>query len=151
MKSSTCLWCGQPTPGPARVCDVRRFGLMRFAGWFEPARLWVRQNSKLVAKTETATTMADQDFANSGILFGNDRKREGSNDPDYKGTCDCRSPFWKAGRATYGPTGFGNAGADPGFRERLGRNYVTAARASLREFGDRIGILDRQTNSDRTF
>ena len=57
-------------------------------GWFEPARLWARQNSKLVAKTETVTNMADKDFPNSGILFRNDRKREGSHDPDYKGTCD---------------------------------------------------------------
>jgi hypothetical protein len=32
--------------------------------------------------------MADRDFPNSGILFKNDRKREGSHDPDYQGTVD---------------------------------------------------------------
>ena len=32
--------------------------------------------------------MADRDFPNSGILFRNDRKREGSRDPDYQGTVD---------------------------------------------------------------
>jgi hypothetical protein len=41
--------------------------------------------------------MADRDFPNSGILFRNDRKREGSNDPDRKGTvdiqCECGRRF----------------------------------------------------------
>jgi hypothetical protein len=85
---SACRWCGQPTPGPLRVCDALCFGLMRFAGWFEAKRLWERQQSKPAAKTETVGIMADRDFPNSGILFRNDRKRNGSNDPDYRGTCD---------------------------------------------------------------
>lgn len=53
-----------------------------------PGTLWARQNSKLVANTETVIIMGDKNFPNSGILFRNDRKRDGSKDPDYTGTCD---------------------------------------------------------------
>ena len=83
-----CRWCGRNFAGVVPLCSATCFRLAAWVGWFDPARLWARQNSKLVAKTETVTTMADRDFPNSGILFRNDRKREGSNDPDYKGTCD---------------------------------------------------------------
>jgi hypothetical protein len=82
-----CRWCAQPA-GVVPLCSAVCFRLAVWAGWFEPRRLWARQNSKLVAKTETVINMTDKDFPNSGILFRNDRKREGSSDPDYKGTCD---------------------------------------------------------------
>jgi hypothetical protein len=41
--------------------------------------------------------MANGDFPNSGIFFKNDRKRDGSHDPDYQGTiditCECGRRF----------------------------------------------------------
>jgi len=36
--------------------------------------------------------MADRDFPNSGILFANDRKRDGSRDADRTGTGDIECP-----------------------------------------------------------
>jgi hypothetical protein len=72
---------------------------MRFAGWFEPAHLWARQNCKLAMQADAVSqsgeraarkeimTMADRDFPNSGILFKNDRKK-GDRDPDYRGSVD---------------------------------------------------------------
>jgi hypothetical protein len=84
----TCRWCGRPTPGPARACDVRCFGLMRFAGWFEPARLWARKNSKSEGRiAATEKRMETANYTDSGILFKNDR-RTSDKAPDYKGTLD---------------------------------------------------------------
>jgi hypothetical protein len=83
-----CRWCGRNFAGVVPLCGAHCFALALWCGWFDPERLWARQNSKLVAKTETVTNMADRDFPNSGILFRNDKRREGSKDPDYKGTCD---------------------------------------------------------------
>jgi hypothetical protein len=83
-----CRWCGRIFAGAVSLCGPHCFALALWCGWFDPKSLWARRNSKLVAKTETIANMADRDFPNSGILFRNDRKREGSHDPDYKGTCD---------------------------------------------------------------
>ena len=69
----------------ARIC----FALSLWCGWFAPKHLWARRhNSKSAVNTKTVANMADKDFPNSGILFRNDRKRSGTTDPDYKGTCD---------------------------------------------------------------
>jgi hypothetical protein len=83
-----CRWCGRNFAGVVPLCGAHCFALALWCGWFDAKRLWARQHSKLVAKTETVTNTADKDFPNSGILFRNDRKREGSNDPDYTGTAD---------------------------------------------------------------
>jgi hypothetical protein len=95
-----CRWCGRSFAGVVPLCSAACFRLAAWARWFDPERLCARRNSKLVVQAHADSqsgesearkeimTMADRDFPNSGILFRNDRKREGSNDPDYKGTCD---------------------------------------------------------------
>jgi hypothetical protein len=74
--------------------------LALWVGWFDAKRLYARRNSKLAVQAHADSqsgesearkeimTMADRDFPNSGILFRNNRRREGSKDPDYQGTCD---------------------------------------------------------------
>jgi hypothetical protein len=104
-----CRWCGRSFAGVVPICSPGCFRLALWVGWFDAKRLWARGNNKLVVRarahsqsveSETRkeiTTMADRDFPNSGILFRNDRKRGGSNDPDYKGTadiqCECGRRF----------------------------------------------------------
>jgi hypothetical protein len=94
-----CRWCGQPA-GSVPLCSGPCFRIALWCGWFEPAKLYARGNSQLVAEAQAAQeieTMANGDFPNSGILFKNDRKREGSHDPEYQGTvditCDCGQRF----------------------------------------------------------
>jgi hypothetical protein len=53
-----------------------------WAGWFEPERLWIRQNNKGQMEVR-----AMSDYTDSGILFKNRDKKEDRH-PDYKGTID---------------------------------------------------------------
>jgi hypothetical protein len=89
VPETRCRWCGRSFAGVVPLCSPGCFRLALWVGWFDAKRLWARRNSKLVAETHREIeTMANGDFPNSGILFKNDRKREGSRDPDYQGTVD---------------------------------------------------------------
>jgi hypothetical protein len=95
-----CRWCGRSFAGLVPICSSGCFRLALWVGWFDAKRLWALRNSKLVVQAHADSqsgeseshkeimTMADRDFPNSGILFRNHRKREGSRDPDYQGTVD---------------------------------------------------------------
>jgi hypothetical protein len=95
-----CRWCGRSFVGVVPICSSRCFGMALWVGWFDAKHLWARRNGKLVIQARADSqsgesearkeimTMADRDFPNSGILFRNDRKREGGRDPDYQGTAD---------------------------------------------------------------
>ena len=80
-----CAWWGGLTTGPTRACSAKCFGLMNFAGWFEPARVAARNtNNRRDVETRTAT-METTSYSDSGILFKNENKSS-DRDPAYKGT-----------------------------------------------------------------
>jgi hypothetical protein len=105
-------WCGRNFAGVVPLCSATCFRLAAWVGWFDAQRLWARHNSKFVVQARAdiqsnesearkeITTMADRDFPNSGILFRNHRRREGSNDPDYQGLSISRADAADASRAS---------------------------------------------------
>ena len=83
-----CGWCGRSFAGVVPICSPGCFRLALWVGWFDPARLWARENSKSkdrIAATEKVMETAN--YTDSGILFKNDR-RTNDKAPDYKGTLD---------------------------------------------------------------
>src|SRR5262249_36748695 len=87
-----CEWCGRPT-AIVPLCSAACWRMAVWASWFEPARLWNQQGyaRRRRNKSFEETEMAG-DFPNSGIVFTNDRKRDGSRDADRTGSGDLECP-----------------------------------------------------------
>src|SRR5262249_28234170 len=83
--NAACRWCRRTTSGPVAICDARCFRMALWCGWFEPARLAKRRNSKSSSRDAAMENETMSDYRNKGVFFKNTRKQEGSAQPDYRG------------------------------------------------------------------
>jgi hypothetical protein len=82
-----CRWCAQPA-GNVPLCSAVCFRLAAWVGWFDPPRLWARENNNSKGRIAvTEKQMETANYTDSGILFKNDR-RTSDKAPDYKGNLD---------------------------------------------------------------